>query len=193
MAPSQLLALLLVTGSSNSNYTPGFPGGIIAWIVCYRSRRSPIGGWLMFYYWQLYGSILLTTIFFVTAFQSYVQESFDDAGLYHLFLLSVLPILLLYAIQIVISTMLLSVRSWELLKLLRWVLLVQLVACSIAGVIDAQKFPDNLFLDVWDAIGPVIWSLYLFRSKRVKHVFYACDWDVAVNDLYPLPPAATAN
>jgi hypothetical protein len=44
MAASQLLALLLVTGSSTSNYTPSFPGGIIAWIVCYKSRRSPIGG-----------------------------------------------------------------------------------------------------------------------------------------------------
>jgi hypothetical protein len=192
MVPSHLLALLLVAGSSNSNYTPGVPGGIIAWIVCYKSRRSPIGGWLMFYYWQLYGGILLTMIFFVAAFQSYVPESFDDAGLYHLFLLSVLPVLLLYAIQIVVSTMLLSVRSWDLLKLLRWVLLAQLVACSIAGVIDAQKFPDNLFFDVWDAIGPAVWSLYLFRSKRAMHVFRTCDWDDAVQKFYPLsPPTAT--
>ena len=192
MVPSHLLALLFVAGSSNSNYTPGVPGGIIAWIVCYKSRRSPIGGWLMFYYWQLYGGILLTTIFFVAAFQSYVPESFDDAGLYHLFLLSVLPVLLLYAIQIVVSTMLLSVRSWELLKLLRWVLVAQLVAGLLATIIDSQKFPDSLFFDFYDAIGPVIWSLYLFRSKRVKHVFCTCDWDVAVKDLYPISPASTA-
>ncbi|MGD0155815.1 MAG: hypothetical protein ABSB50_06940 [Terracidiphilus sp.] len=190
MVPWHPLALLLLTSSGTSNYTPGFPGGgIIAWIVCYKSRRSPIGGWLMFYYWQLYGGILLTTIFFVAAFQSYVPESFDDTGLYHLFLLSVLPSLLLYAIQVVVSTMLLSVRSWELLKLLRWILLAQLVACSVAAVIDTQKFPDNLFFDIYDAIGPAVWSFYLIRSKRVKHVFRTCDWDEAVLKFHPLSPS----
>jgi len=143
----------------------------------------------MFYYWQLYGGILLTTIFFVAAFQSYVPESFDDTGLYHLFLLSVLPSLLLYAIQVVVSTMLLSVRSWELLKLLRWILLAQLVACSVAAVIDTQKFPDNLFFDIYDAIGPAVWSFYLIRSKRVKHVFRTCDWDEAVLKFHPLSPS----
>jgi hypothetical protein len=191
MVPSHLLALLLVAGSSDSNYTPGVPGGIIAWIVCYKSRHSPIGGWLMLYYWQLYGGILVTAIFLVAGLQNYVPDAFGDAGLYYLFLLSVLPVLLIFAIQVVVSTMLLSVRSWNLLKLLRWVLLAQLAACSIAGVIDAQKFPDSLFFDIWDAIGPVVWSLYLFRSKRVKHVFRTCDWDEAVKEFYPLSPSTT--
>jgi hypothetical protein len=192
MVPSHLLALLLASSSSNSNYTPGVPGGIIAWIVCYKQRRSQIGGWLLFFYWQLYGGILLTLLFFVIAFQSYVPESFDDAGLYHLFLWSTLPILLLFATQVVVGTMLLSVRSWELLKLLRWVLVGEFAACLLAMIIDTKKFPDNLFFDVWDAIGPAIWSLYFFLSKRVKHVFCDCDWDVAVEKLYPLSPSPTA-
>ena len=193
MVLPQLLAFLLVTSSSSSNYTPGFPGGIIAWVVCYRSRRSPVGGWLMFYYWQLYGGILLTAITFMVAFQSYVPESFADAGLYHLFLLSAVPILLIFGIQVAVSTMLLSVRSWGLLKLLRWVLLAQLVACSVAVAIDVKKFPDALFFDVWDAIGPAIWSLYLLRSERVRHVFRTCDWDEAVAKFYPLSPQQPAN
>jgi hypothetical protein len=193
MVSTHLLALLLVASSSSNNYTPGFPGGgIIAWIVCYKSRRSPIGGWLMLYYWQLYGGILLTVITFMAAFQSYVPESFADAGLYHLFLLSALPILLIFAVQVVVSTMLLSVRSWGLLKLLRWVLLAQLVACSVAVAIDVTKFPDALFFDIWDAVGPAIWSLYLLRSERVKHVFRTCDWDEAVGKFYPLAPSATS-
>ena len=191
MVSSQLLALLLVTSSSNSNYAPGFPGGIVAWIVCYRSRRSPIGGWLMFYYWGLYAGILLTAITFVAAFQSYVPESFADSNLYHLFLLSALPILLIFAAQVVVSTMLLTVRSWELLKLLRWLLIAQLVACIMAVVIDTQKFPDALFFDVYDAVGPAVWSLYFLRSERVKHVFRACDWDNAVEKFYPLSPSTT--
>ena len=193
MNPVHLIALLLVSSSSNSTYTPGLPGGgIIAWIVCYRSRRSPIGGWLMLYYWQLYGGILLTGIFLAGGLHNYVPEAFGNASLYHLFLLSILPVLLLYAIEVVVGTMLLSVHSWELLKLLRWVLIAQLAACVLAIIIDSQKFPDSLFFDAYDAIFPVIWSFYLFRSERVKHVFRTRDWDVAVKQLYPLSPAPTA-
>ena len=193
LPPCTMLALLLASSSSNSTYAPGLPGGgIIAWIVCYKQRRSQIGGWLLFYYWQLYGGILVTLLFFAVAFQSYVPESFDNAGLYHFFLWSTLPTLLLFATQVVVSTMFLSVRSWELLKLMRWVLAFQLVACLLAMIIDARKFPDNLFFDVWNAIGPAVWSLYFYRSKRVKHVFRTCDWDVAVEEFYPLSPSAAA-
>jgi len=106
--------------------------------------------------------------------------------------LSALPILLIFAIQVVVSTMLISVRSWGLLKLLRWVLLAQLVACSVAVAIDVKKFPDALFFDIWDAVGPAIWSLYLLRSERVKHVFRTCDWDEAVEKFYPLAHTATS-
>ncbi len=179
--------LALIAASSNQ-YTPSFPGGgIIAWIVCYRKRRDEIGGWLMLYYWQLYGGLILTIIFFAIAFQSYVPESFDDPGRYHMFLLSIVPTLVLLGLEIAIASIMLSVRSWDLVVLLRYTMAAALIA-AFAGVwIDVKFFPDNLGFDALTIVPAIIWLLYFSLSSRVAHVFKTHDWDIAVEAIYPTP------
>jgi hypothetical protein len=46
--------------------------------------------------------------------ESYVPESFSDPQLYHLFLVSVVPLLIVYCGQLIVATMLLSVRTWDM-------------------------------------------------------------------------------
>ena len=179
---------VLLASSSSSSTTPTLPGGILAWIICYRARRSEIGGWLLFFYWQLYGGLLMTAVFFSMNLQSYVPENFDTAEKFALFLLSVVPSLILYLAQVAVGTTLLSVRTWDILKLLRWLTAGQVVAGVISMVIDANYFPDNTALNLLTVIPESIWLAYLFRSVRVKHVFKTQDWDVAVNTIYPLKP-----
>ena len=180
-------AVLLVTMlvSSGTQATPALPGGIIAWIVCNGRKRSPIGGWLMFYYWQLFGGLLLSAVFFASTIQSYVPENFDSGTRFALFLASAAPGLILLLIQASVATLLLSVRTWNMLRLLRWTLLAQTVAAGIALILDAAYFPENQVFSILQIFQEGLWLAYFFRSTRVRHVFNLQDWDIAVNSIYP--------
>jgi hypothetical protein len=183
-APLPAIAVLLAD-SSSSAYTPSFPGGIVAWIVCYSRRKQAIGGFLMFYYWSLYAGILVTLLLFGVNLQSYVPESFEDEKLYHLFLVSVVPLLIVYFLQLVVASLMLRVRSLDMLRLLRGLLLAEL-ACALIGVaIDLAHFQDNVPLDAYTIVCSLIWVAYFFISKRVTHVFGLNDWEAAVDAFYP--------
>src|SRR6266481_4960284 len=176
---------VLLASSSSSSTAPTLPGGILAWIICYRARRNEIGGWLLFFYWQLYGGLLTTALFFSMNLQSYVPENFDDSHKFYMFMASVVPSLILYLAQVAAGTILLSVRTWDLLQLLRWVTAGQVAAAILSIVIDSNYFPDNVPLNFLTLIPRSLWLGYLFRSARVKHVFKSHDWDVAVNSMHP--------
>jgi hypothetical protein len=176
---------LWLTSSSSSSSTPTLPGGILAWIICYRARRNEIGGWLLFFYWQLYGGLLMTAVFFSMNLQSYVAENFEDSQRFYLFLLSAVPSLILYLAQIAVGTILLSVRTWDVLQLLRWITAGQVAAVVLSIVIDSNYFPDNVGLNFLVLIPQSLWLGYLFGSARVKHVFKSHDWDVAVTSIHP--------
>src|SRR5216683_1719292 len=137
---TSVLALFVAT-SASSSYTPSFPGGFISWIVCYRSRRQEVGGFLMFYYWSLFGGILMTLVMLGANFESYVPESFADPTLYHLFLF--------YTVQVITGILLLSVRTWDMLKLLRSLIIAELVCALLGLVVDLARFKDNIFFDVY--------------------------------------------
>jgi hypothetical protein len=114
-----------------------------------------------------------------------VPESFEDERLYHLFLVSVVPLLIVYFMQVIVASLMLRVRSLDMLKLLRGLLLAEL-ACALIGVaIDMAHFEDNLPLDAYTVVCTLIWVTYFFISKRVSHVFALNDWETAVNAFYP--------
>jgi hypothetical protein len=180
-----IAAVLAAATTTTNSYTPTLPGGLIAWAVCNGRKRQPIGGWLLFYYWQLYSGALMTVLFFSIGFQNYVPESYDDPRKYHLFLVSIVPVLLLFSAQLAIATMLISIRTWDMLKLLRWTIGAELIAAVIGAMIDVAYFPDSLIFDFFTIVPEVIWLVYFFRSQRVEHVFMSHDWDTAVNLIYP--------
>jgi hypothetical protein len=184
MLATFLLAALAT--SSSSQYTPTLPGGIIAWVVCNNRKKQQIGGWLLYYYWQLYSGAVVTIIFFAIAFQSYVPENFDDKRRYVLFLTSTVPLLITYALQVAVATFLISVRTWDLLRLLRWLLVAEIAISGLGIAIDTKYFPDNIILDFFTIVPAILWLAYFFRSQRVTHVFKLHDWDEAVNNIYPI-------
>ena len=126
------------------------------------------------------------------ALQSYVPENFEDHARYLWFLVSTVPTLILFALQVAVATFLISVRTWDLLRLLRWLMIAEIVAASFAIVIDIKYFPDNVALNFL-TIGPgILWMLYFFKSRRVSHVFKWHDWEVAVNAIHPTKPLTLA-
>jgi len=178
--------LVAAIATSGSQTTPALPGGLVAWIVCNARKRRAIGGWLLFYYWQLYGGLVLSAFFFTANIQSYVPENFDDKTRFALFLASAVPELLVLLVQATIATFALGVRTRDMLKLLRQVLVVQVVVEILALAIDAKYFPDNSVFPGLMLIEEVLWLAYFFKSARVRHVFAIRDWDVAVNTFHPV-------
>lgn len=130
----------------------------------------------------------MTAVFFSINLQSYVRENFDDIQKYHMFLLSVVPSLILYLAQVAVGTILLSVRTWDLLQLLRWMTAGQVAASMFSIMIDSHYFPDNVALNFLTLIPESLWLAYFFKSARIKHVFKSHDWHVAVNSIYPERP-----
>jgi len=186
MSSTALALLILATDTSNS-FKPMFPVGLLAWIVSYRNRKDEIGGFLLYFFWSLYGGILTTVLFFFINLQSYVPENFDDHRLYHLFLWSEVPGIFLLLAQGVIATMLLAVRTWDMLRLFRLVMILTLASNVLAVAIDAsnENLQDNIGIEGMSMATGIIWLCYLFVSRRVKHVFLHHDWYSAVHHFYP--------
>jgi len=188
MASSDAVLLLAVLAASGSQTTPTLPGGgaIVAWIICNRRKREAIGGWLLLYFWQVYSGLVVSAVFFSFNIQSYIPENFDSGTRFTLFLASVVPSLVLLLVQAAVATLLLSVQTWGMLRLLRWILFGQIVAGVIGLAIDFTNSPDNAALSIFGIIPDALWLAYFFRSTRVHHVFNQQDWDVAVKAIYPL-------
>ena len=181
-----ILNLIASSAATGSQTTPALPGSIVAWIVCNARKRNPIGGWLLFFYWQLYGGLLMAAVFFTINIQSYVPENFDSHTRFAMFLLSAVPGLLLLSIQAVVATIALGVQTRDMLALLRGVLVAETIAACVALVIDITYFPDNAVFSILTLIQSSLWLAYMLKSARVRHVFSQGDWEVAVSTIYPL-------
>jgi hypothetical protein len=174
---AQIAAFLTSPGSPS---TPGLPlgGAIIWWIICSRRKQHSIGGWLLFYFWQIFsGAVISVALVAGLAYKSYMPESFDKLSDYGLFLLSAAPSVVLLLVQAAICVLLLYTRSWEVLKLLRVVAAIDVVFEWLGVLIDASRFPDDLALSLYSAIPMTIWLVYLFSSERVKRVFKYDNWE----------------
>jgi hypothetical protein len=188
--PFSLMAADTLSNPASPRFSVGY---LVAYWVCNSRKRNAIGGYLLFFYWQVYSGLALSVLLFSMNIQSYVPENFDDKNLYLLFLASSVPAVVLFLVKCAVATLSLPARTWDMLKLLRWVITAELAVNGIGAAIDAVYFPDNLSL-IFMTIGPnALWLIYLFRSKRVRHVFLLQDWDTAVNRIHPpkLNSAAT--
>jgi hypothetical protein len=178
--------ILIAADQNTSQYSPSFsPGYLIAWIVCNGKKRNPIGGWLLLFYWPLYSGLFITAIFFAASIQNYVPENFDSSQ-HMLWLASNLPVLLIFVCKCSVATLLLTARTWDMLKFLRWVMVAELLAAVIGMGIDVVYFPDNVAVGFLMIIPDIIWLAYMFLSTRIAHVFKLQDWAIAVNTIHPL-------
>jgi len=82
----------------------------------------------------------------------------------------------LYSVQLAVPTILIPVRTWDRMKLLRWLIAGEIAAAIIGTVIDVGYFPDNLVFDFITLVPAALWWAYLFKSRRVVHVFESHDW-----------------
>jgi len=178
-AGSSIAMFVAATSAQTHPYTPLPLGWLVAWWICSRRKKDEIGGWLLYYYWQLYAGLVVSMfLFFGVSIDSYTAENLPPRT-YVLFLISTVPTLVLTLAQAAVSTFLLKIRSWDLVVLLRWVLAANMVAALASTLIDVKVFPDNLPFDFMTLVPSIVWLAYFFRSTRVQHVFRTHDWNPA--------------
>ena len=174
-----LLSTPVSAASSDSHQSPvtGL-GFFIAFAIAYLSRRRAIGGWLLYFYLQLYISFLFSFILLPQIIADLKPSNWNNALLYVMYFLSVTPVLAVEFIEVFVATRLLFRRTEANLNSLRWTL-VALVAASITSVaIDLVWFKEDVgfIFDLIAAIFATIWAAYFWRARRVKAVFIDNNW-----------------
>jgi hypothetical protein len=165
-----------------SNETPRQPtvraGLFIAFAIAYLSRRRAIGGWLLYFYIQLYLSFAISLLFFPQIISNLNPKQWDNSLLYVMFILSVVPVILAEFMEIIAATKLLFRKNIKNVTFLRKILLALLTTSAIAFAIDIVYFKDDpaFIFDILTLVFAIIWSLYFFKARRVRLVFIENNW-----------------
>jgi hypothetical protein len=173
------LAADALAASSGTRSQPAAGGALfIAFAIAYLSRRRAIGGWLLYFYVQLYLGLLVSLLLVSRILSNLNPAQWDNSMLYVMFFLSVVPVLATVLIEIFAATKLLFRRNEQNLKFLRKVLIALVVTSGVGLVIDIQFFKDELsiIMDIWTFVFAIIWTLYFFKAKRIKLVFVDRNW-----------------
>jgi len=169
---------VMAASSDNPAVPAGGAGMLIPFAIAYLSRKRAIGGWLFFFYLQLYFSFVVSLLFIPQALENLKPSEWGDSLQYVMFFLSVVPVFILGLIELFVATLLLFRRTKHNVKLLRKVLIGMIVASGSAVWIDYSYFQDDPFIvfDVVSLLFAVIWLSYFYKARRVKLVFIDRNW-----------------
>jgi hypothetical protein len=159
---------------------------IIIAIICYRRRANPIGGWLLFYIIQTILSAFPITIFFITYSQDVISNispsEWQDMSYYFIFLgIVVLDyidfalnyIVIAYSIRLVIN----RYRTGNSIVWLRRLLIISIIISVISIIIGVLYLEDSIrYIGIFGIIASLIWTIYFYKSIRVKAVFFTKDF-----------------
>ena len=160
-------------------------GAIVAWIVCARKKRDEIGGWLLYFYWSLYGGVIGVSLIILSTHDQFVPQYFTPEKHFPALMAVHVPDVLMVFVLAAVATYLLIVREPGMLKLLRAVLGVSIAVSVVSLVVATQTQPDQAGWDFLSATTDTAWLIYFYFSRRVKHVFVTHDWDEGVKQIYP--------
>jgi hypothetical protein len=161
--------------------TPGF----LFFLIAYFTRKRPIGGWLMLYYWGLYFGGAITLFMILSTIGNLAPSAWAAIPTWRYILAviaSLLPATFLLA-EVVVGSMLLSKRDEPTLKLLRLAMIGFLVADAIAIGLNFEIYIkpwEESVLNIYSAIVGGIWLSYFYLSTRVKAVFVTHTWAEAL-------------
>jgi hypothetical protein len=180
LAALMLLASAIPAFAATNNAPRQNYAGASMWVtlaIVYLSRKRQIGGWLLYFYIQLYLSLIVSLMLIPQVASNLNPTQWDESFRYVMYFLSVVPVLIIDAIEVTVATRLLFRRNEGNVRLLRNIILALAIASAVAIGIDLMYFRDaTMFFDVLGLMFAVIWTLYFSKSKRVKAVFVEKNW-----------------
>lgn len=150
-------------------------GLLFAWL-CWFRRKEEIGGWLMFFYYQIYAGTFLSVLTVAKQFSVYMPRPWKNETNHIFFVMAAIPRLLGFLMIIIIATILLKKRDLLWLSKLRWVMGIELTLMACSLLIDSYRFPSAFTFNLLQAILLSLWLTYFYQSQRVHRVFVTHDW-----------------
>src|SRR4029078_6749233 len=130
-----------------------------------KRKAEEIGGWLLYYYIQIYIGLLATVAIFAVSLENYKPSSWSAApSLYPWFLLSAVPGILVVPAQVTVAELLRRSRSQRFLRWLRVGLWIDAACARLAIAIDLTYCRESLLLDVLPVIWVTVWLPYFYVS-----------------------------
>lgn len=179
------------------NRNPGYGAiwGIIicAWI-CNKRRQKAIGGWLLYYYIQLYIGMIWFSIFTLTSLENYIPGNWNDQTLYLYYLLSVTPQDIATIAELIVASLLLKnrFRNSSKVNLLKIVFVFSIIFSIIGVIIDYFYWKESIPFEILGLVSYSFWLLYFIFSKRVKSVLIDNNWK-SYDDIMQKEPIITDN
>lgn len=151
--------------------------GMIAVLICTLRRKHAIGGWLLYFLFQVLLGSALSIFSEAVAYGSYFPGAWISSRDYLWFLLMTLPVLIAKIFIITGCIMLVKTREWIWVERLKWILVGFLLCGSLAYIIERQFFPDSFGMPFAVLFVHALFLVYLALSDRVCSVFLLKDWD----------------
>jgi hypothetical protein len=182
------IALCVGTPAFAATSTTTAPAAAGFWAtlgLVYLTRRRAVGGWLLYFYVQLYFSAVVALLMNWSSVGNFEMAKWDSAKLYVWFLLGSVPAICAQFYEVAVATFLLARRSAANLRRMRQATAVMLVTYSATFAIDLAYFQETgtLAMDGMALSLAVVWFFYFRRSTRVQAVFIDKAWK------YPEEPA----
>ena len=126
---------------------PLAPIGVIFAVLCYTRRKKEVGGWLMFFYYQVFASIALFLLQGILRFREYLPSWWESEWDHIVFLSAVLPRLFAFVLVGGISALLLYHRDWLWVRNLKVALFAAslLCPCWLIWSIFLRPFSQTAF------------------------------------------------
>lgn len=179
------LAFAQSDSSTVSKTSAGAGGALVTYLICNSQKRRPIGGWLLYFYIQLYGGALISLVILSGVRKNFDPTIWEDKALFTLYLISTIPSYIAMLAEVLVGSMLLAKRfkNPQTVNSLRIVLAASFVFGLLGLLIDSAHWPKNVAMDLLPAAMSLLWFFYFTKSTRVRLVFKEGNWDS--NIMYP--------
>jgi hypothetical protein len=151
--------------------TPQFASSLmlIGAIVAGVRRKSAIGGWLFFYFWQVVASCALLIAY--SDWSRYTPRGWVNQAQYFVFVLAAAPRVMILVALAALAGILVRTRDWRWVVVTRYTLIIfSIFGCLSIGA-DRLYFPERIVPDVATLMFPVVYAVYFNVSTRVHRVF----------------------
>jgi hypothetical protein len=150
----------------------------VAFAIAYFSRRRAIGGWLLYYYVQLYAGFAFSLLFIPQIIKNLSPSNWQNSLEYVMYFFSVMPVFAVEIVELYAGTKLLFRKNKANVTLLRNVLIALVVVSGCAIAIDLIYFKEDgsFIFDIFIFVFSIIWAWYFSKARRVKLVFIENNW-----------------
>lgn len=142
---------------------------VLAGIAAILRRKHAIGGWLFYFFCQVFLGLVL--IVASTHWNLYSSRAWGEPARYFLYVLSNLSRAVLLTAIGAVGMMLAVTREWRWVCALRYALATYALLTALKVQADVFCFPSAIQRDTLSMAFPFVWMVYFGVSRRVRRVF----------------------